>query len=35
MDTASNTPDEMMAYMRREQDRYAQIIKNANIKIEN
>jgi tripartite-type tricarboxylate transporter receptor subunit TctC len=34
MDTASNTPDEMMAMMRREQDRYASIIKNANIKIE-
>ena len=35
MDTSSDTPDEMMAYMRREQDRYAQIIKNAGIKIEN
>jgi tripartite-type tricarboxylate transporter receptor subunit TctC len=35
MDTASNTPDEMMAMMRREQDRYAGIIRNANIKIEN
>jgi tripartite-type tricarboxylate transporter receptor subunit TctC len=35
MDAVSNTPDEMMAMMRREQDRYAQIIKNANIKIEN
>ena len=35
MDTASNTPDEMMAFMRREQERYAQIIKNAGIKIEN
>jgi tripartite-type tricarboxylate transporter receptor subunit TctC len=34
MDTASNSPDEMAAYMRREQDRYAQIIKNAGIKIE-
>ena len=34
MDTASNTPDEMAAYMRREQDRYAGIIKSANIKIE-
>jgi tripartite-type tricarboxylate transporter receptor subunit TctC len=34
MDTASNTPDEMMAMMRREQDRYASIIKNANIKID-
>ena len=35
MDTASSTPDEMAAFMRREQDRYGQIIKNANIKIEN
>jgi tripartite-type tricarboxylate transporter receptor subunit TctC len=35
MDTASNSPDEMMAMMRREQDRYGQIIKNANIRIEN
>ena len=34
MDTAANTPDEMMAMMRREQDRYASIIRNANIKIE-
>ena len=34
MDTASNTPDEMTAMMRREQDRYAMIIRNANIKIE-
>lgn len=35
MDAVSNTPDEMAAMLRREQDRYAQIIKNANIKIEN
>jgi tripartite-type tricarboxylate transporter receptor subunit TctC len=35
MDTASNSPDEMIAYMRREQERYGQIIKNAGIKIEN
>jgi len=35
MDTASNTPDELMAYMRREQDRYGQIVKTAGIKIEN
>jgi len=35
MDTASNTPEEMMAMMRREQDRYGQIVKTANIKIEN
>ena len=34
MDPASNSPDEMGAYLRREQDRYAQIIKNAGIKIE-
>jgi len=35
MDTASNTPEQMAAYWRREQDRYASIIKNAGIKIEN
>ena len=35
MDTASSTPDEMMAFLRREQERYGQIIKNANIKVEN
>ena len=34
MDTASNTPDELMAYMRREQDRYGQIVKTAGIKID-
>lgn len=34
MDTASNTPADMAAHMRREQDRYAQIIKNAGIKVE-
>jgi tripartite-type tricarboxylate transporter receptor subunit TctC len=34
MDTASNTPEEMSAYMRREQERYASIIKNAGIKVE-
>ena len=34
MDVASNTPDEMAAFMRREQDRYAQIARTANIKIE-
>ena len=34
MDAVANTPDEMMAMMRREQDRYAQIIKTAGIKIE-
>ena len=35
MDVAFDTPDEMMAYMRREQERYASIIKNAGIRIEN
>ena len=35
MDPASNSPDEMMAYLRREQERYGSIIKNAGIKIEN
>ena len=34
MDSTSNTPDEMMAYLRREQERYASIIKNAGIRIE-
>ena len=34
MDTASNTPEEMLAYMRREQDRYGQIVKTANIRID-
>jgi tripartite-type tricarboxylate transporter receptor subunit TctC len=34
MDTASSTPEEMAAFMRREQDRYGTIIRNANIKIE-
>jgi tripartite-type tricarboxylate transporter receptor subunit TctC len=34
MDTASSTPDEMAAFMRREQERYASIIRNANIKAE-
>ncbi len=34
MDIASNTPDQMAAFMRREQDRYASIIKNAGIKVE-
>ena len=35
MDTASSTPEEMAAFMRREQERYGTIIKNAGIKIEN
>lgn len=34
MDPAANTPEEMAALMRRENDRYATIIRNANIKIE-
>jgi tripartite-type tricarboxylate transporter receptor subunit TctC len=34
MDTASTTPAEMAAHMRREQDRYGQIVKSAGIKIE-
>ena len=34
LDPVSGTPDEMAAFMRREQDRYATIIRNANIKLE-
>ena len=34
MDPAWDTPEEMAAYMRREQDRYGAIIRSANIKIE-
>ena len=34
MDTASNTPEEMTAFLKREQERYGSIIRNANIKIE-
>src|SRR5436190_15768273 len=34
MEPVWNTPDEMGAFLKREQDRYAQIIRNANIKIE-
>jgi tripartite-type tricarboxylate transporter receptor subunit TctC len=34
LDPASNTPEEMASLMRREQERYASIIRNANIKIE-
>ena len=34
LDQASSTPDEMAAYMVREQERYAIIIKNAGIKIQ-
>ena len=34
MEPAATTPDELMALMRREQERYGQIIRNAGIKIE-
>jgi tripartite-type tricarboxylate transporter receptor subunit TctC len=34
LDPVATTPDEMAASMRREQERYASIIKNANIKVE-
>ena len=34
MDAAYNTPDEMASFLRREQDRYAEIARAANIKIE-
>jgi tripartite-type tricarboxylate transporter receptor subunit TctC len=34
LDAVSSTPDEMAAFMRREQDRYAAIVRDANIKIE-
>ena len=34
LDAVSTTPEEMAAYMRREQDRYGEIIRNANIRIE-
>jgi tripartite-type tricarboxylate transporter receptor subunit TctC len=34
MDSVSSTPDEMAAFLRREQDRYADIVRAANIKIE-
>jgi tripartite-type tricarboxylate transporter receptor subunit TctC len=34
LDAVSSTPDEMTAFMRREQDRYGEIIKSANIHIE-
>ena len=34
MEPVWNTPDEMGAFLKREQERYAQIIRNANIKIE-
>src|SRR5216117_3222000 len=34
LDPVSSTPDEMAAFMRREQERYAAIIKAANIRLE-
>jgi tripartite-type tricarboxylate transporter receptor subunit TctC len=34
MDPVSSTPEEMSAFMRREQGRYGDIIRNANIKVE-
>jgi tripartite-type tricarboxylate transporter receptor subunit TctC len=34
MDTVSSTPDEMAAFLRAEQDRYAAVVKDANIKLE-
>jgi len=34
LDAVSTTPEEMAAYMRREQDRYGEIIRNANIRVE-
>src|SRR5258708_3267677 len=34
LETASSTPDEMAAFLRREQERYGAIIKSRNIKIE-
>jgi len=34
LDPVATTPEEMAGFMRREQDRYAAIIRNANIKIE-
>jgi tripartite-type tricarboxylate transporter receptor subunit TctC len=34
MDPAANTPEEMTAFLRREQERYGSIIRNANIKVE-
>ena len=34
LDPAPTTPDELPAFMRREQERYAAVIKNANIKVD-
>ena len=34
LDARSSTPDDMAAFMRREQERYGKIIRDANIKVE-
>jgi tripartite-type tricarboxylate transporter receptor subunit TctC len=34
LDAVSSTPEEMATFMRREQDRYGEIIRNANIRVE-
>jgi hypothetical protein len=34
MEPISNTPDEMAGFLKREQERYGSIIRNANIKVE-
>jgi tripartite-type tricarboxylate transporter receptor subunit TctC len=34
LDAVSSTPEEMAAFMRREQERYGEIIRNANIRVE-
>jgi tripartite-type tricarboxylate transporter receptor subunit TctC len=34
LDPASMTPEELPAFMRREQERYATVIRNADIKVE-
>jgi tripartite-type tricarboxylate transporter receptor subunit TctC len=34
LDPVDSTPEEMPAFMKKEQDRYAGVIKNANIKID-
>ena len=34
LDPVSSTPEELPAFMRKEQERYAAVIRNANIKVE-
>jgi tripartite-type tricarboxylate transporter receptor subunit TctC len=34
LEAVSSSPDEMAAFMKREQDRYGKIIRDANIKLE-